>query len=278
MKAALLFALDRRESYEIASATANLLYEKEISVYAQKPLNDVKVSVCEDVSKILENSDVAIIIGGDGTIIHFAKKAAEYNVPVLGVNNGRLGFLSCAEKSDIHQIYSLLTGKHSISVRMMMDVNVDGKIHHALNDVSISRNAVSQIAKFSLYNSRSKICECFADGVIVATPTGSTAYSLSAGGPVISPDIKCFAVTPVCAHSLCAPSMILGPNESIRAKFLPKSGSEVIVSVDGKAVKSFCSQGKINITRSAFVAKFIIPCQNNFYDNIKKKLFSKFCM
>lgn len=180
-----------------------------------------------------------ITVGGDGTILHWGKLAAMCGVPLLGVNRGRLGFMATLEPSDIARIPEILSGKLTISRRMLMSVEIhraDGscETREALNDVVAERDRSSKLPEFRISCGDSEVSRVHADGVIFSTPTGSTAYALSAGGSIIAPDMECVECTPLCPHTLFSRPMIFSAAKPIKLRVVSYQGSVVTVSVDGE--------------------------------------------
>jgi len=225
----------------------------------------------------IHDCEVVITIGGDGTILEIGKQAAKANKPLLGINTGRLGFMATLEKDELNKLKRLKDGNYTISRRMLLDVNIGGKACQALNDVVLHRKQ-TRLPDFSVYRNDvaedTEILKFRADGIIISTPTGSTAYSLSAGGPIIEPEMECFLVTALCPHSLFNRPMIFSPNTPLCVLF-----ENVIVSVDGAAEQEpqcngLCSfpTGKIIITKSSNYLDLIDINGNNFYESIHNKL------
>lgn len=184
--------------------------------------------------------DVAVVFGGDGSVLSAAKKASETGIPILGVNFGQIGYITELEEGDIELLGRLGTGDYRTEERMMLDVSVDkdGRrlfFARAFNEAVVSRGSVSVLGEFVLRCNGSLVSRYRADGVIVATPTGSTAYSMSAGGPVVDPELDAICVTPVCSHSLAsARTLVFGP-ESVIEVTVPSAGhTDSAVTVDGR--------------------------------------------
>ncbi|HBT63786.1 MAG TPA: NAD+ kinase [Ruminococcaceae bacterium] len=234
-------------------------------------------SVTDD---IFDSADVVIALGGDGTIIHTAKHAARFKKPVLGINCGNLGFMAGLEMDELSHLSDLMEGRYSIERRMMLDVKVcspKGKeiCLCALNEAVISRGSLSRMVEFELFNEREHILTYRADGIIVATPTGSTAYSLSAGGPIIDPAVSCLLLTPICAHSLHARSYIFGEDSQIYLRTKNADTHEVFLTVDGEEGVQITVDDTIKIKRSEIFANLIIIKQTPFYQVLNRKLISR---
>jgi NAD+ kinase len=212
------------------------------------------------------NSEVVITIGGDGTILHAAVIAALEWRPLLGINTGRLGFMATLEKDELDKLERLKTGEYTISRRMMLQAEVAGKMHFVLNDVVLHRGT-ARLPDFVINRNDTEIMKIRADGVIVSTSTGSTAYSLSAGGPIIEPELECFLVTALCPHSLFNRPMIFAPDSR-----LDIGGQDVYVSFDGQDGIQLHENEKVIITKSKFYLDLIDIDGNSFYNSVHNKL------
>ncbi|MBR5134596.1 MAG: NAD(+)/NADH kinase, partial [Clostridia bacterium] len=155
---------------------------------------------------VLSESDLAVVLGGDGSMMHIAKHAAVFDVPVLGINGGTVGFMAGLEMDQLDRLPRLLEGRYAIEKRMMLDVelqNAEGSHHFtALNEAVVSHGNLSRLVQLEVFSDDHSVITYRADGVIVATPTGSTAYSLSAGGPIVDPALSCMLLTPICPHAM----------------------------------------------------------------------------
>ncbi len=225
----------------------------------------------------LPTADLLVCFGGDGTILHAAKDASNFGVPVLGVNMGSVGFMAEVEQENLHEISRLLTGAYTMENRMLLDVKVirDGRIlfrSAALNDAVVTKGAVARVIDLDVFGDKALIFNMYGDGVIVATPTGSTAYSLSAGGPIVEPTAENIIVTPISAHMLQAKAMVLDKNRVINVTVPKTSRKTAYLSVDGgKAFKLF-SGDTVEISRSRRHLRLIKFTEQNFYELVNQKL------
>ena len=186
----------------------------------------------------LPNASMIICFGGDGTLLHMAKTATRHGLPVLGVNIGTMGFMAELESSELSQLSRLATGDYTIDNRMMLDVTVHRDrdiIFHdlCLNDVAITKGAVARIVHLEVKCDDVQALECGGDGVIVATPTGSTAYSLSAGGPIVEPDAHSILVTPICAHDVASRCIVASDRRTVSVSMTHNARRNAYLSVDG---------------------------------------------
>lgn len=229
----------------------------------------------KDCDALFDGADLVLALGGDGTIIHAAKYAARYGMAVLGINCGHLGFMAGMEADDLSALDSLCDGSFDVSHRMMLEITVhkaEGDcILYALNEAVISRGNPSRMIRLSVFSDERPVVSYCADGVIVATPTGSTAYSLSAGGPIVDPAVNCLLVTPICPHSLHTRPYIFGADAQLTVK--PESeGREVYLTVDGEEAVSLARGDTVTVRRSALCARIIQLRSTAFYEVLDRKL------
>ena len=224
----------------------------------------------------LPNADVIICFGGDGTILHMAKAATRYDLPILGVNIGTMGFMAELESTELSKLTSLASGEYTIDSRMMLDVTVQRDrdiIFHelCLNDVVVTKGAVARMVHLSVACDGVEVMECGGDGVIVATPTGSTAYSLSAGGPIVEPEAHSILLTPICAHDMMSRSIVTSDKRVITLELTRNARRNAFLSVDGgKALK--LNMGDVTTVRkSQKETKLIRLKQRSFYDVVNAK-------
>lgn len=224
----------------------------------------------------MPDADVVICFGGDGTILHMAKTATRYNVPILGVNIGTMGFMAELESAELEELRRLATGDYTIDSRMMLDVSVQRDrniVFHelCLNDAVITKGAVARIVHLSVSCDGVQAMECGGDGIIVATPTGSTGYNLSAGGPIVEPDGQSILITPICAHDLLSRSIVASPERVVTLELTRNARRNGFLSVDGgKAIK--LSMGDVTtVRRSNKITKLVRLNGRSFYDVIHNK-------
>ena len=220
-------------------------------------------------------ADVIITIGGDGTIIRYAKAAAKYNKPVLGINAGRMGYLANLEQNELGLISKLKEGNFFTERRMMLTVNVveNGQTvgeYTALNDAVITSGFISRIIDVSA-NVAGDSISYRADGIIISTPTGSTAYSMSAGGPIIDPLMQSMCITPICSHSLAAKPILMSANSTIKLKAFSKKRTEIFFTVDGRKVCSVKPYTEIYIKKSPEFVQLIRLNNRSFYKTLSYK-------
>ncbi|MCR5826128.1 MAG: NAD(+)/NADH kinase [Oscillospiraceae bacterium] len=225
----------------------------------------------------LRGADMLVSFGGDGTILHLSKTAAHKDIPVLGVNLGSLGFMAELELKELHKLKNLCAGKYTIESRMMLDVVVkrDGRIIYSslgLNEALIARGNVSRVIRLHIYTESGKLVDIAGDGVVVASPTGSTAYSLSAGGPVVEPTARNFVVSPICAHSVHANAYVLAPERTITVQTEATGYKPVVLSVDGGRAFSLRHGDAVEITRSRYDTKLVRLENRSFCEVLQRKM------
>lgn len=233
---------------------------------------------CEFLSEDLlyKNCDVIVAIGGDGTLIHAASFACVYEKPIVGVNLGRLGFVTEIEKNELDKLSKIIYKDYKIEKRMMLDVTVESEnntknIYSALNDIVISSEKICSLIDIDLTFNTASPLKFRSDGIIISTPTGSTAYSLSAGGPIIDPCMNCSLVTPICSHSLFSRPMIFSEDALLKFSFKTKNMNNICLSVDGK-IFILNENYKLTVGKSRKYLKLISFNDDSFYDRIITKL------
>ena len=226
---------------------------------------------------MMRECDIALAVGGDGTIINAAKKAAQENKPLLGVNFGRIGFVAQLEPYEEERLDEIISGRYKTEERMMLKAELipaqgEPSVYCALNDIVVSRGSFSRIVDFSIGRGEREICSYRADGLIFSTPTGSTAYSLSAGGPVVEPTMSCIVFTPVCSHSLFSRPVIFSAESVLSLSAGCDDDSEVYLTVDGRRAKRLERGDTVKISKSDFPARLIVASEKTFYQVLGEKL------
>ena len=230
-----------------------------------------------DMKEEIRDADMLICFGGDGTILHAAKDATAYDVPILGVNMGSVGFMAELEYGELSLLSKVAAGKYTTESRMMMDVRVthDGKTAYtdtALNDAVITKGAVARVVDLSVYGDNVLISNFSGDGVVISTPTGSTAYSMSAGGPIVEPTAENIIVTPICAHALTAKSFVLGNGRTVSARMGKMARKTAYLSVDGGRAVKLSGGDAVEIRASGRKTRLVRVTGRSFYEIIHQKL------
>ncbi len=222
------------------------------------------------------DANMVICFGGDGTILHMAKTATRHGVPILGVNIGTMGFMAELESSELSQLERVAKGDYSIDGRMMLDVTVHRDrdiIFHdiCLNDVVVTKGAVARIVHLTVNCDGVQAMECGGDGIIVATPTGSTAYSLSAGGPIVEPEANSILITPICAHDVASRSIVASDKRTITVALSKNARRNAFLSVDGGKALKMNIGDVATVRRSELTTKLVRLKDRSFYDVVNMK-------
>ena len=229
-----------------------------------------------------ENWDAACVLGGDGSIIDAAHRLYGMNIPIVGINFGHLGYLAEMEAGEIHWIDRIVAGEYTLDRRMMLNIEIlDGQEHIrqrsvALNDVVLTNGPVARLLTFDLHCSGIHMQTCRADGIIAATPTGSTAYSMSAGGPVLDPALECICLTPICPHTMSSRPVIVRSSSEIRFTNILSRGTSVYLTSDGREAVELSPGETVRITRSACTADLIRVRDDGFLMALRRKLSDHF--
>lgn len=229
------------------------------------------------VDEMFESADLVVVLGGDGTLLNASKYAVLYDIPVLGYNIGNLGFLVELEKDEKEQLSKVFSGEYKIEHKMMLCAKVirDGKEIFkslALNDVVVSRGAVPKMTHLKLEVDDNAVSEYYADGIIVATPTGSTAYSLSAGGPVVVPDLDVMIITPICPHTITSRPMVISDKSEVSLMVDIYHNEDVVVMCDGERGIELEAGDKVIVTKENKCAKLVRFGKRSFFDILYQKL------
>lgn len=274
MIAAVIPNLDKRGSTETVEQMGDFFKEIGIEAYLPDTIYCPSYKHAPE-DELYRLADIIITIGGDGTIIRYAKRAAADGKPLLGINAGRMGYLANIEQSEYELLAKLKTGEYSIENRMMISVEVreNGKtlgVFDALNDAVITSGYISRIIDVSASVEGDSI-NYRADGLIVSTATGSTAYSMSAGGPIIDPSAECMLLTPICSHSLSAKPIMLNAARNVMLKAFSKKRTEIFLSVDGRKVANIRPYTEIYIKKSKNTVKLVRLNDRSFYKTLSLK-------
>ncbi len=272
--------MTRENTFRVTSALFKILDSLNCTAVMDSSLkNDFKDFpdlVFEDEKSAVLRADAVISIGGDGSFINAAKRATACNKPVLCINAGKLAYLACLECNELPLIEKVLKGEFVTEKRMMLDVSIVDKnkkvLYHSncINDAVVSRGGSIRVMKLSVSCNGAPLIHYTADGVIISTPTGSTAYSLSAGGPIVEPVVESMILTPVCPHSIFSRSVVLG-GESVLDIEHDNSG-EAILSCDGQEAVKIPEGASVSVKKSDAYASFIKIKSDTFIDVLNKKL------
>lgn len=261
-------------SIKKALELSEILNKKGVIIKAPEWLKDCEKESCD----IFTGTDALIVFGGDGTVLSAARKASLNNIPILSINTGKIGYLTSLEENEDFDVDAFLSGNYAIERRMMMDCEIrrgENVVFRdtALNDFVVSKGSLSRMLNFRLYCGTKGYMEYRADAMIVSTPTGSTAYSMSAGGAVIDPALECIQVTPICPYSLSgARHMIFSPSSTITINVTETNNSEAWLTGDGSTSYHLESGDNIVIKRSPREASLIKLNTKTFCDVLVSKL------
>ena len=224
----------------------------------------------------LPGADMLVCFGGDGTLLHTAKTATRQGIPVLGVNIGTMGFMAELESGELSQLARIANDDYTIDNRMMLDVTVHRDrdiIFHdlCLNDVAITKGAVARIVHLKVQCDGVQAMECGGDGIIVATPTGSTAYSLSAGGPIVEPDAHSILITPICAHDVASRCIVVSDKRTVSVTMTQNARRNAYLSVDGGRTLRMNMGDVATIRTSNLCTKLVRLKDRSFFDVVNMK-------
>lgn len=255
------------------------LRERKIEVFV-----DVETQGCLDLNvacvtreSIGEKADMLIVLGGDGTLLSAARALRAHTVPILAVNLGGLGFLTTITLDQLYpMLESVLRGEHRVGERMMLEAQIfrDGKAGErqtALNDAVVNKGALSRMLDFDLYVDGDHVGRYRADGLIVATPTGSTAYSLAAGGPIVQPGIDAFVITPICPHMLTNRPLVIPDTSKMEIDF-SAADERVYMTLDGQIGYELGPADRVVITKSENKVTFVRPPRKTYFEVLRSKL------
>lgn len=239
---------------------------------------DVPSASFVDRACLFDKADVVVTVGGDGTILGIAQELASHNLSVIGVNLGRVGFMADIEPSEIELLRGLAEDRFTVEKRMLAEANIirNGETintYCGLNDIVISKGSVSKIAELELYCNSTLVSTFRSDGLIISTPTGSTAYSLSAGGAIIDPSIDCLLLTPVCPHSFNnARPIVFSPNSVLEVRDIQSGDENLFLTVDGKINVRLNLYDVVSIKKSTLSLGLLKLKSKAFYDTVYKKI------
>lgn len=273
----------RDRDFRYARTAKQVLEEYDIEVVVCLPFDVDKnfeapdvLEICDDMDMALSGADMMICLGGDGTILHTSKAATKAGVPVLGINIGTLGFIAELEGSEMELLRRIAQGEFVIERRKMLDITVirEGAVvqrEFCLNDAVITKGAVARVVRLSVMCDNVPAMEFGGDGLIVATPTGSTAYSLSAGGPIVEPDARCILITPICAHDIQSRCIVASDQRVITVRLDRSSKRNAFLSVDGGRAFRLGNGDLVKIRRSNFETKLVRVKDRSFYEIVGTK-------
>ncbi|MEK7818816.1 MAG: NAD(+)/NADH kinase [Bacteroidota bacterium] len=242
---------------KLISKSSNLRFKKNQSV---------------SLKKLILKSKIIVACGGDGTILSIANAIGKKETPILGINLGKLGFLTESSTSNaIELLDEILLHNYRVESRTMIEVNLNRKKYFGLNDVVVDKGSSSRVVSILALINNSALMNFIGDGILVATPTGTTGYSLATGGPIVSPSSEVFAVSPICAHTLTTRSLVV-PDESVITIHAKSEMEKIRLTIDGQQKVLLTSPLKIKIRKANHVTNLIKRIDSNYYDVLRKKL------
>ncbi len=271
MRRVFLFVKDSEKARETAKDIANFLKSENVDCLSQVNVEGIECS------SEPEGCDLMVVVGGDGTFLAGARMASKYGVPVVGINEGRFGFLTEIEREEAERILRMIMGNElKPKKRMMLSVYLErkGKKHfigNYLNDVVISKSNIARLIEVEVWANDNYMVDVFGDGVIVSTPTGSTAYALSAGGPIIFPYKEALLFVPVCPHTLSNRPVVLPPDFTLRIKVRSKDRSSFL-TLDGQKGTFLKKEDTVTVTKSENYCLTYSHPEKTFFDILMKKL------
>jgi NAD+ kinase len=227
----------------------------------------------------LATTDVLVVLGGDGTLLRAARAVIQVDVPLLGVNLGKIGFLSKVEAIELEPVLAkLVSGDYTLDPRMALEARIlpagrdDGAAtHHALNDIVVARGALARVTRLDVAIGPTHVATFIADGLVVSSPTGSTGYSFSAGGPIVAPDSRNLIVTPIAAYLSTVRSVVVGPDQVVRCRIV--DATEAIVSIDGREDVPVAVGDVVEVRALARSVRLVAPAGSQpFWDLFRRKV------
>jgi NAD+ kinase len=274
--------LYRDKQFLVTKKVQKILNELDIECSVSLPFRVEGVELPGDIQyqplkSAMRRADLLIAFGGDGSILHLAKTAAIHHLPILGINLGNLGYIAELESDDLGLLRTLKNDHIKREHRMMLDVRVfrgERQVYSniVLNDVVLTKGAVARVVQLQLYLDQKEFLRLGGDGVIFATPTGSTAYSLSAGGPIVDPVAQNILITPICAHSLTSAAYVLGPEQTIEVRTANYSNRTVYLSSDGGKAFLLREGDRVVVRRSKYTTELLKLKDRSFYETLREKM------
>jgi len=237
-----------------------------------------KCANSQPLAVINQGIDLAIVVGGDGTMLHVARSLAPYGVPLVGINLGRLGFLTDISTEQMYEeLTRILDGDFETEERILLEAEVvrDGKVLHAdnaFNDVVINKGQLARLIEFETWLDGEFVNSTRADGIIVATPTGSTAYALSAGGPILHPTLPAIVLVPICPHTLSDRPLAVSSDSHVEIVMISTAQQKAHVTLDGQTNFSIQDNDRVRVRRAERAVTLIHPSRRNHYDVLRAKL------
>ncbi|HEB30426.1 MAG TPA: NAD(+)/NADH kinase [Spirochaetes bacterium] len=270
----------KSKSLKANKAAETLVNYLELKAIGYFIINSKETAFNEEVQQKIPLTNLCVTFGGDGTLLYAARIFSQHEVPIIGVNLGRLGFITEFSEADVLEcLECVINENNEFEDRIMVDVQVfrDGSYLYrstGLNDLIINTGGISRLIQLEVSSGKNKIGSYRADGIIVATPTGSTAYSLSAGGPILAPTMSAFVICPICPHSLGARPLVVPSEERVMIKIMSED-MEIMGTIDGQVAFDLEFMDEVYIEKSKTVTKLVSLGTRRFYDIVNEKLYWK---
>lgn len=278
LKIGVIALLQRDDAVSWAMIAIRRFTEENVEVYLEEGLADLTPpdlrSKCEScpIKDFEKYSDMVITFGGDGTLLHAAYHLIGSDTPIMGVNVGKLGFLAEYSVTDLEEsIMYLLKGNYRIVDRSTLQVTVGNKAHYALNEILLERASEAKMIAVRAFVNDHHVADYRADGVIIATPTGSTAYSLSSGGPIITPSADVLCITPISPHTLTVRPLVIRDDSEIRLELIGEISNAQIVA-DGRIIGQVSKGNTVIIKKGEYIVKLVKRADSTYYDVLREKL------
>ena len=230
--------------------------------------------------ELYRDSELVVVLGGDGAMLDASRRTAPVGIPILGINMGRVGYMTELEMDELDLLDRVFEGRYTIDERTLLQAQVRAAsgqskfCSYALNEAAITNGSAARIVDLQLSDGDELIYTYRADGLVVATPTGSTAYSLSAGGPIVDPKLSCFCVTPICSHSLLARPLVFPDTAELRIKNICNREKVLHLTMDGRTTVDLYYGDTVYITRSKMTVRLLRIKEESFYSKIRMKKFT----
>ncbi len=233
--------------------------------------------VCDDVTLVDDDNfftkpDIMIVLGGDGSILKAARRCAQSGVPILGINQGRIGYMAELELDELSMLDRIVSGDYRVENRMMLEADVGNERLFALNEAVLGGASVFRIVEIELYCDTNLVSRYRADGLIASTPTGSTAYSMSAGGAIVDPRMEALLITPICSHSLSATPLVFSARSELTMKNVTSREDALYLNIDGSEERTVSYGESVTFRRSEQTVGFIRLKDGGFYDVLHRKM------
>lgn len=268
MKILIIYRPGSEEAVAKSNELKSWLEKKGHKVYSHP---QQKIKGCESLENVCE-AELAIALGGDGTYLEAVRMCSENKVPILGVNMGSLGFLTVSPIENLYiMVEKALNKELELRPRSLMEARVGNQTYVALNDIVFERGNMSQLLNLTVKSGQHLVCELKADGLIFATPTGSTAYNLAAGGPILHPEVQAFTMTPICSHSLTSRPTVFADNHELMVE-VNNEGQEALLTIDGQRRAKISSEQNVVIKKSHLMHYVLRQPSHNYFNLLRKKL------